>query len=344
MAVGFDVDQLQVRGESVPVIQTRGMIEFDISSQGTLVYQVASPDRNRQMFWVDRKGRETPVGAPPMSYSYPRISPDGQRIAIDVNDGTSRDVWIWDRRRATLEMFTKDPAGNPLVTWSPDGRHLAYGSERSGVSNVYRQAADGSGEPEHLADSAALQMPVSYAPDGSLLLSVSVTGQQRDIHLMSLQGRPRIEPLIHSPANELWAEVSPDGRWVAYDSDESGQFEIYVRPFPDAYSGSRWQISAAGGRQPVWSRDGRELFYRDYSGAVKAVPVTLGAKFVPGRPETLFEGADYYGAGAQGSGRTFDVAPDGRSFLMLKGVPSPTPEIFVVLNWFEELRRLAPLP
>jgi serine/threonine-protein kinase len=230
-----------------------------------------------------------------------------------------------------------------LVAWSPDGSQLAFGSERSGVSNVYRQSADGSGVPERLLESDVLQMPISYTPDGNLLMSVGVAGQQRDIYLMMLQGERVARPLIHGPANELWAEVSPDGRWVAYDSDESGQFEVYVRPFPDALGASRWQISSGGGRQPLWSRNGRELFYREFSGALMSVPITAGTSFSPGRPARLLDASGYLGSGAQGSGRTFDVAPDGRKFLMLKQESGQSPELVVVLNWFEELRRLAPL-
>jgi hypothetical protein len=130
---------------------------------------------------------------------------------------------------------------------------------------------------------------------------------------------------------------------VVYDSDESGQFEVYVRPFPDAYRGSRWQVSAAGGRQPVWSRDGRELFYRDFSGALMSVPVAAGPGFAPGRPVRLFEGTGYVGAGAQGGGRTYDVSPDGSRFLMVRTGDQSTTPLVVVLNWFEELERLAPI-
>lgn len=343
-AVGFDVDRLRTVGDSVPVLETGGLLEFDIAANGTLIYQAATTRSTREMVWVDRQGREKSLGAPLRSYRYPRISPDGRRVALDVHEASGeRDIWIWDIRRATLELFTKDPAGNPLVAWSPDGSQLAFGSERSGVSNVYRQSGDGSGEPELLLDSEVLQMPVSYAPDGSLLISVGVAGQQRDIHLMDLRGERTLRPLIYGPANELWAEVSPDGRWVAYDSDESGQFEVYVRPFPDAYGGSRWQLSSSGGRQPVWSRDGRELFYRDFSGAVMSVPVAPGSTFSPGKPLRLVHGDGFHGAGGQGGGRTFDVSPDGARFLLLKNDPVQASELVVVLNWFDELRRLAPL-
>jgi Tol biopolymer transport system component len=231
-----------------------------------------------------------------------------------------------------------------LLAWSHDGRYLTYGDEISGVSNVYRQAADGSGAPEHLLESKAVQMPVSYAPDGRLLVSVVVPNQQRDIHVMTLEGTRGTKPLIHGPANELWAEVSPDGRWVAYDSDESGQFEVYVRPYPDAYAGGRWQVSAAGGRQPLWSPNGHELFYRDFSGALMSIPIAAGSTFAPGRPARLLEGGRYIGGGASGSGRTYDVSPDGSRFLMIRDDNQQTGSLVVVLNWFEELKRLAPIP
>ena len=344
-AVAFDVEHLRTRGSAVPVLTTQGSLDFDISAEGTLVYEVFSAGASSELVWVDRHGREQPLGAPPMAYLYPRISPDGKRVAIDVAADGARDVWMWDLERATLELFTKnDPSGNPIVTWSPDGRELVFGSERSGVSNVYRQAADGSGQPERLFVTDAMQMPISYVPDGRLLVSVGVTGQQRDIYLATVDGKRHIDPLIHSPANELWAEVSPDRRWISYDSDESGQFEVYVRPFPDAYGGGRWQISTGGGRQSLWSRNGRELFYRDFSGALMSVPVKPGSGFEPGRPVKILDGRNYGGAGSRGGGRTYDVTADGTRFLMVKprGLQE-SPQLVVVLNWFEELKRLAPI-
>ena len=342
-AIAFDVDRLQTRGTAVPVIEGDGLLDYDVSKEGTLIYRSAAAEPRREMVWVDRQGQVTSLGAPLMSYVYPRISPDGNRVAIDVPGAAARDIWMWDIPRRTLERFTKDPAGNPLVAWSPDGRYLAFGNEVSGVSNVYRQAADGSGQPEHLLESKAVQMPISYAPDGRLLVSVVVPNQQRDIHVMTMDGTHSTKPLIQGPANELWAEVSPDGHWVAYDSDESGQFEVYVRPFPDAYGGGRWQISAAGGRQPLWSPDGRELFYRDFSGALMSVPVAAGPAFAPGRPTPLLQGGDFIGGGASGSGRTYDISPDASRFLMIRSVNEGPGPLVVVLNWFEELKRLAPI-
>jgi len=342
-AVAFDLERLETRGDAISVVTAGGFLQFDVSDDGTLIYQASGTPQPNELVWVDRQGREEPLRAPARAYLYPRVSPDGTRVALDVADPEDRDVWVWDLRRSTLERFTRDPAGNPLVAWSRDGRYLAFGSERSGVSNLFGQAADGSGEAERLLESDTLQMPISFAPDGRLLFSANVAGQQRDIHVMSLDGTHRAEPLIHGPANELWAEVSPNGRWVAYDSDESGQFEVYVRPYPDAYRGGRWQISSGGGRQPLWSRDGKELFYRDFSGAVMALPVTLDPTFAPGRAVILFRGP-YAGGGAAGGGRTYDVSPDGRRFLMIKvgSADRPPAPLVVVLNWFDELRRLVP--
>ena len=343
-AIAFDTDLLKTRGVAVPVIATEGLLDYDVSEEGTLVYLSFSGQVHGTLVWVDRQGREEPLGTPPSGYLYPRISPDGKRVAIDTHgDDGGRDVWIWDLRRASMSLFTKDPAHNPLAAWSPDGRHLTYGSERSGVSNLYRQDADGSGDPEHLVDSEALQMPMSYTSDGQLLVSVGVAGQHRDIHLLDLPGDRSLKPLIHTSANELWAEISPDGRWLAYDSDETGQFEVHVRPFPETANGGRWQISSGGGRQPVWSRSGRELFYRDFSGALLSVSVSGGTDFDAGRPVKIFDGASYAGAGSRGGGRTYDISPDGRRFLMVKNSPSArAPQLVVVLNWFDELRRLAP--
>jgi eukaryotic-like serine/threonine-protein kinase len=347
-AAAFDLERLEVRGDAVPVISEAGFLDFAVSDEGTLVYQAGEIDLRRELVWVDRQGREESLGAPLKSYLYPRLSPDGSRVALDVRDASDRDIWMWDLRRHALERFTRDPAGNPLVEWSPDGSDVIFGSDRFGVTNMFRQASDGSGEPERLLPSDRLQMAVCFPSAERLLFSASVPGQHRDIHALFLDGTRRAEPLIHGPANELTADVSPDGQWIAYDSDESGQFEVYVRSYPDPYGGGRWQISDGGGRQPLWSYDGTELYYRDYYGAMMAASVTLDPTFTPGPVVTLFENRGYTGAGAQGSGRTYDLAPDGSRFLMIKMPESlddePPASLVVVLNWFEELNRLVPVP
>jgi eukaryotic-like serine/threonine-protein kinase len=319
--------------------------EFALAEDGTLVYPTGGVTRNNTLVWVDRQGREEPLGAPPRRYNYPRISPDGTRIALDVQ-GPNRDIWIWDLRRRTLERFTVDPAGNPLVTWSRDGRSLAFGSDRFGVSNLFMQPADGSGEPQRLLVSDRLQMPLTFAPDGRLLFSADIAGRGRDVLALSMDGSRRVEPILHTAANDLTSEVSPDGRWIVYDSDETGQFEVYVRPYPKTYSAGRWQISSEGGRQPMWSPDGRELYYRDFDGAMWALPVDLHPTFKPGAAVRLFSGQRYSGWGRLMGGRAYDLSPDGQRFLMIKLNPevvdAAPPSLTVVLNWFEELKRAAP--
>jgi eukaryotic-like serine/threonine-protein kinase len=163
---------------------------------------------------------------------------------------------------------------------------------------------------------------------------------------LHMDGSRRVEPVLHTKANDLTSEVSPDGRWIVYDSDESGQFEVYVRPYPDTSSGGRWQISLQGGRQPMWSHDGRELYYRDFEGDMWAAPVDVSPTFAPGPAVRLFRNRGYSGRGRLMSARTYDLSPDGRRFLMVKTqtVPGETaaPSLVVVLNWFEELKRAAP--
>jgi serine/threonine-protein kinase len=181
-------------------------------------------------------------------------------------------------------------------------------------------------------------MPLSFAPDGRLLFSEEVPNHRRDINVLSLDGSRRVESLVHSPGQDGNAEVSPDARWLAYDSDESGQFEVYVRPYPDTDRG-RWQVSAGGGKQPVWSRDGRELFYRDFAGILLSVPVTRSPTFAAGPPQKVLENRSYVGSGRSLTARTYDVSPDGRRFLLLKAQSSDPTSLVIVVNWTEELKR-----
>jgi serine/threonine-protein kinase len=345
-AVPFDAERLDLRGEPVALLAGMRNTEFGVADDGTLIYLSGGSLPNNTLVWVDREGREEPIEAPPRRYAYPRISPDGTRVALDVQGPPDRDIWLWDLRRRTLERFTVDPAGNPMLAWSPDGRGLAFGSDRFGVTNLFFQVADGSGEAERLLESDRLQMPIAFAPDGRHLFSADVAARGRDILALSMDGSRRVEPILHTAANDLTCEVSPDGRWIIYDSDETGQFEVYVRPYPNTASGRRWQISSEGGRQPMWSHDGRELYYRDYEGGLWAVPVEPGATFAPGAAVRLFANRSYSGRGKLMSARTYDLSPDGKRFLMIKMPPntaeSGAATLIVVLNWFEEVKRAVP--
>ncbi|MEO8257692.1 MAG: protein kinase [Acidobacteriota bacterium] len=343
-AVAFDAGRLEVRGNAVPLSTEAGASDFAVSSEGSLIYVADGWGRSdAELVWVDRDGRQESLGAPPRPYVYPKISPDGTRVAL-VMWGASRadrDVWIWDLQRKALEQLIVDPTDNPTVAWSLDGSRLAFGSARvGGVVNTFWQASNGGGAAERLLSSPRVQMPATFARDGRLLVNVDVPGESRNIVALSLDGTQRTEPIVAGPASDLSVDVSPDGRWMAYDSNESGQFEVYVRPYPNAAQG-RWAISTGGGRQPVWSPDGRELFYRDFTGAMMAVTVTTTPSFVPGPPVELFDGTGFAGSGSAGSSQTFDISKDGRRFLMIKTARAE-PSLVMVLNWDEEVKRLVP--
>jgi DNA-binding winged helix-turn-helix (wHTH) protein/Tol biopolymer transport system component len=340
-AVPFDAARLEARGDPTHIADA-GASTFAVSREGTLVYRSDDGARRRTLVWVDRNGREEDLGAPPGDYIVPRISPDGLRVALDV--GTpDRNIWVWDIRRKVLEPVTLNPAEDGWPRWSLDGRWLFFASTRDGkVPNIYRQAADRSGSAERIIVSERLQHPSGFAPDGRLLLTERAPDNGRsDILAYSFDTR-RVEPVI-TEDDEGAGAVSPNGRWISYESLESGQMEVYVRPYPKT-DGGQWKVSRNGGRQAVWSQDSRELFYRDYGGALIAVPVPPGPRFLPGPSVTILPANSIYaGSGAAITARSYDVAPDASRFLMIKIRNANTqPSLLVVQNWTEELKRLVP--
>jgi serine/threonine-protein kinase len=345
-AVAFDLDRLEVIGASVPVqdgvaTSRNGDVAFDVSNDGTLVYLAGGVQvPERRLVWVDRNGNEEPIPAPPGGYTIPRISPDGSKVVIDTRE-PGVDMRIWDLERQVMARFFF--ASAPYPVWTPDGERIAFSDFESGTGNLAWRVADGSAPKELLAESPNSRYATSFTPDGAQLIfreEGRPTGL--DLMVLTLDGDTQPEPLIATPANELNGEISPDGRWLAYKSNASGQDEVYVRPFPNVNDGL-WQISTNGGMQPVWVRGERELLYRERDGAVMSVPVEFEPTFLPGTPTRLIEGLYYSG----GPGRSYDVSPDGRRLLMItrgdeSGGTSQAPTIVVVQNWFEELMRLVP--
>jgi serine/threonine-protein kinase len=368
-AVAFDLRRLEVVGTPVLVLDQmmtapRAEPIMSISDGGTLVYVpgAVQAETRRTLVWVDRQGREEPLKAPARAYVYPRLSPDGTRVALDVRDQET-DIWIWDLARETLTRFTFDPRADSDPVWTPDGQRVVFRSQRAGPQNLFWQAADGTGTVERLTESPNQQHASAFSPDGTRLVfreETTTTGE--DLMVLALEGgrraqppspgvggsgrssRSDVRPLVQTTFEELNGEISPDGRSVAYESNASGQDEVYVRPFPDANSG-RWQISTGGGTRPLWARSGKELFYLGPGGAVMRVAVEGGSTFRAGNPMRLFEGPYFVSTGIRG--RTYDVSPDGQRFLMIKGggaseeTAVPT-SIIVVQHWTEELKRLVP--
>ena len=357
-AVRFDPVKLEVLSDPVPVVEhvmtmANGAAEFSLSRQGALVYVPGGMSGvARSMVWVDRRGQEERIQAPSHRYTLPRLSPDGTQVALDIRD-QDNDIWIWDLSRQTLRQLTFGPVPDWFPVWTPDGRHIIFASGRAGVGGLFWHAADNTGTVERLTASPNPQFPTSISPDGTRLIfweNMPNTGPDLKVLRMEIPaissgggvGSRQSEPLLQTTNMEHNGELSPDGRWLAYESNEPGQFQIYVRPFPNV-DGGRWMISPSGGTKPMWARSGRELFHLDGTNAMTTVPVQTAPNFSYGNPTKLFDGRYY----AAVPGRTYDVSPDGKRFLMIKegaggSDTSPAPAFIVVQNWTEELKRLVP--
>ena len=350
-AVPFDLRALEVKGGPVPIVE--GVyIMFACSNSGTLVYVTGTTGAGalpqHTLVWVDRNGKEEPLAAPPNTYEHPKISPDGKRVALTIRDTGGRDIWIWDLVRKTMTRLTFDKKNNDFSLWTPDGKRIVYYSTREGRGSVYWKAADGTGEDEKLGSAPDRGlMPWSWSHDGKTLVMEELSaGRIYDIGMLSMEGDRSRKPLLqHEKYKEMRPQISPDGRWMAYMSNESGQDEVYVRPFPEVNKG-RWQVSTGSGNSPLWSPNGRELFYLS-SDSVMAVAVQTEPSFSLGTPKALFR-LTYAGVSST-TGMPWDISPDGKRFLMMKEVEStgkPAAEaprkINIVLNWFEELKQRVP--
>ena len=345
MAAPFDARRLALTGAAVPAIEgvmqsnTTGAAQYSISPTGTLVYLAGGVAASQsRLVWVSRKGEEQPLPAPPHNYIYERVSPDGRRAAVAILEQETQ-VWVYDLSRDTLTRLTFEGSVNANPTWSPDGRRIAFGSDRGGPRNLFWQAADGGGGAERLTTSEYTHAANSFSPDGQLLAFIEINPETgRDIWVLNLKDH-KAQLFLKTPYDDTGPKFSPDGKWLAYSSDESGRREVYVQPYPGP--GGKWQISTDGGQEPVWNPKGGELFYRS-GNKIMAVDVDTKSGFSAGKPRMLFEGPYLP---TSGSLPYYDVSPDGQRFLMLKPVESqasaPT-QINVVLNWFEELKRRVP--
>jgi eukaryotic-like serine/threonine-protein kinase len=330
-----------IPGIDVATSTDNGAADFAISDTGTLIFVPSgfSPRIGQAtkgtLEWIDRRGQREPLDVEPQYYGYAMVSPDGTRAAVERTANGNRDIWILDLKRLTQTQLTDGPTEDMLPVWSADSQRVFFASDRSGNFDVYSQAADGASSATVVFAAPGFQVPSAISPDGRRLV---IYDRYNDLALLDLAKPDHLEPLLHSGFDERLGQISPDGRWIAYESNESGnQFEIVLRSFPDV-SQRREILSINGGRYPRWGPKGiDELYYVSADGAMMVVPLTLSPALALGTPKKLF---DWQKPARGRSGLLYDVAPDGR-FLVQKpqasGPDVPT-NVSMIVNWLAELR------
>ena len=343
MAVAFDAETLKLSGTPVAVVEgvltDRGdFAHWSFSRSGMLVYATGGfKEAENNLVFVDRKGIATPAGPPPQRpYSFPRLSPDGRRVVVTLQ-GIQNTLWIYELSGGAFNRLTFE-GNNNWAAWTPDGKRVTYASNRAKPWRIFWKPFDGSGKEEILlARETGDQQPYGWSSDGKLLVFSDGTAAGQDVWVLPIDGDRQPRPLLHTPASEVDARLSADSRWLAYASDESGRYEVYVQSFS---AGGKWQISADGGREPVWAHNGRELFYRS-GDKMMAADVATQPTFQAATSRLLFQGR-YQGTNAISP--FYDVAVDDQRFLMVQESEqrSPRADFNVVLNWDQELKRLVP--
>jgi serine/threonine protein kinase/Tol biopolymer transport system component len=330
----FNVDRLEMTGPVVRVLENLAVgTTMDaplaaLSNAGSLTYAPSNAGTTR-LVWVSRQGVEQPITETPRRYQYPRLAPDGRRTVV----AAAGDLWIQDVARATLTRLTSEQTvGNAFPIWTRDGTRVLFRT----LTGMYGTAADGTGHAEAITGSLSGDLPCSVSADGDTLAFMRQNAQtSRDIYVLSLRGQYGPRPVVSTFAYEGGAQFSPDGHLMAYASDESGQMQVYVRPFPGP--DRRWPVSTQGGTQPLWSRNGRQIFYR-MGNKMMVVDVSGGADLTLSQPRQLFDQRYVF---QNISLANYDVSPDGERFVMIKE-EAGSGRLNVVLNWTEELKRLVP--
>ena len=348
----FDPADLELTGSAIPLFNgvrvhesPGGYADMRLAADGTLLYVQGSATAlvSRRLVFVDRDGREQPLGLEPQLYFYPRVSPDGSRLVFavadtDINDTFSVDLWVFDLDRGSRSKITFGGDNRYFPVWTPAGDQLAFSDGPTGTNTLHLAAADGSGQMVALLEREGVQFPTSWSRDGSVLAYHETNPETLgDLWMLPVGGNP--EPFLITPFQERAAAFSPDGRWLAYVSNESGRDEIYVQPYPGP--GPEFTVPTAGGREPVWSPDGSELFYRTED-QLMVVAVEPGDTFRADTPRPLF--ADPYVRDLTAVGApNYDIMPDGQLFVMVSAnAESGTDEglaVILVTNWYEELRQ-----
>ena len=362
-SVPFDLKRLQVTGQPAPILEGvattngTGGAQFSFSGTGTFVYLAGTAGLGKTaIYWMERDGKFRPLREVPDFYLDPTFSPDGKRLALEISDGRRSDIWICDIARDGLTRLTFGADSNRLPIWTPDGQGITYVALEGGKSALYWKRADGSGDPQRLTRVLRINKQRTRGnPNGKFLAFAQVSSETHhwDVMILPMEGddKPGWKPgepqgLLHGPYEQLSPAFSPDGHWLAYASNESGNFEVYVRPFPGP--GGKWQVStgAGGGHFPKWSSNSKELFYLTASSSrimVAAYRVS-GSSFLAERPQP-WSPARFLNLGL-GPFTNFDLHPDGKRFAVIKtpglSEGQPLDKVTFVLNFFDELRRKVP--
>jgi len=351
-AAPFDARALEITGPPFQAVEgvfmglRAGTAHFDISRQGTLAYAAGKAEGGgRSLAWVNRQGKEKAVPLPVRSYLFPRVSPDGKLLAFEV-EGVNHDLYTYDPARDVTTKLTTDGVSHAPV-WAPDGKRIAFRSWKAGTMTMWWMPADRSAPEERITTVGARQGLVSFSPDGQYAAfnQMESDGTGVNIWVLPMTGDRTPRPFIKSKFHEASARFSPDGKWVAYCTNESGRPEVFVQPWPGP--GPKIQISSDGGTDPIFRRDGKELYYRN-GDKMMVVAITTQPTFQASRPQLLWEGSYSHGmsssCGPPGTTEaSYDVTADGQRFLMVKDrdQDAASTRVVVVLNFSEELKRLA---
>ncbi len=311
--------------------------DFSVSQTGVLAYRAGARLRQNQLAWFGRDGKRLNSVGEPGRHGAVSLSPDKAKAAISRFD-SSRDIWIHDLVRDVASRFTFDPAGDLSHTWSPDGRRLAFSSSRDGAYNLYLKPTSGAGEAELLLRNNNNKGPRDWSRDGRLILFTEQSPETGwDLWVLPLEGDKKPVPYLQTEFAEVMGQFSPDGRWVAYASNESGRSEIYVQPYPA--DGGKWQVSTDGGIQPRWREDGKELFYLTGDDRVMMAEIEAGETFRAGVPHMLFRAPGVNPLLPENFFH-YDVSRDGQRFLIdVAAEESEQSPVTIVLNWQAELGR-----
>ena len=330
-ALPYSAETLRATGEPFPVSGSGSVAS--VSRDGTLVYLHSDETGLRQLIWRDRKGQKLgTIGAPQPQMSMPVLSPDGNQVVVQARDNDNTDIWVHEVARGLKRRLTFDPANDARPTWTPRGDKISFSSDRDGNMDVFTKLADGSGEAERLLATPANEWGYEWSADGKYLVG---SGEGKLWYMRAEESASTFEKVMFfdTPFDAVSPNLAPDAKFLAYESNESGRYEVYVQPFPQG--GAKWQVSTNGGGQPRWHGDGKEIFYVE-GDTLMAVSVTTSPAFSVGAAQPLFEDRAVLG----GRGQLYDVTPDGQRFVVVEtlGDADTGQAIHVVENWYEEFR------